>query len=1011
MCLAAWHPARVLAALLVAIVLPLARPAGAFRLRTGAVNGLVRGEITQRMPVRKPVTDKREYLHTTFDSGLRVLAVHDPEAEKSSFAVAVEAGSLEDPRDFQGLAHFAEHMVFLGSEKYPDKDAFSNQLALYGGNHNAYTASEKTVYFNEIGNEGVEKGMDIFAQFFIAPSFDEEMVNKEIHAVDSEHKKNQPDTSRRLWHLLHSKANPENPMHQFATGDLQTLKVQPESKGKSLVQALKSFHQTNYCPRRLHLVIVANRSTDDLLAMGHRHFDALPHGTNCSSRPFYTDKPAFSRQLHNLGRRITVGSRGAPEMWLVMPLPPLQSRYKELSEAYIWHALAHYGPGSLKALLLEEDLSQSYSFYAENTVAGSLMLVTFSLTQKGAQHKDLVLEYFFAYMNAVRAQGVQSQLLSNLQQMRRVEFDYQEKQPSEFDLVSSLGGALPKYAPEDLLTGGVLIDEPDPKLIQQVLAAMVPSNMNIALVEPFFNETGGEFREPYYDFRYNEEAIDAALIQRLEEASGHGLLPPPDLQYVPRKLDLISEGAGEDGPEQLLKRGRVELWWLGLGPVKLPKAIVSMKIGFPRSVTSQVHDSVLAALHARIVQQVLEEPSDALQTCGLSYSVSTHNDGVALSFTGFDEHMLDLMLMVLPKVRAPGNTEAEFENARRQFLLDMSDVTKMQPYQHALDALEVVSIKDRISRWDMIHAAQDTQLVSPAAHLRFLKEVFAEARLSILFTGNIGRDRAQQISAAAEEAVGITRQQPEVVHDGHPQVINPQEHMEVRLANPITSDPNSATVVVYQFGVPDIADRVHMVMLGEFIDRPVFETLRTERQLGYVVFGWVAAHASIVEVRVLVQGFREQPDTVEALIEGTVQNLTHLVAGMSQEEFATRKNSLRTSLAKPPATMGQYAGKFWGQIWDQTYCFQKLKLELQYLDSAGFASPAPLLEAWKRTVSPSNSRNRISVKLFGSPSGQPIPTRPPGSELGTKVINLAESTNVSMRLQNETYWPQDYICK
>jgi secreted Zn-dependent insulinase-like peptidase len=904
-------------------------------------------------------------------------------------------------------------MLFLGSKKYNDTEAFSQQLALFGGEHNAYTSAEDTVYFNEIDNDGVEKGLDIFAQFFISPSFNSEMVDKEIHAVDSEHKKNMPETQRRLWHLLRSRANPESPVHLFSTGNLHTLKLKPESEGKSLVEALKTFHRQNYCPSRLHLVLVSKNSTTELLDLAHRHFDDLPEDDTCAPRPTYTDRPLYSQALGNLGRRFTVGSAGSPEMWVVLPMPPLKREYKKLAEAYVWNALGHYGAGSLKSKLKREDLSHSYSFYAENTVAGSVLFVTFRLTQKGAQSTDTILEYFFAYLNAVRKAGVNPQLLANIRQMRQVEFDYQEKKPSEFDFVSSLAGSLPSYAPEDALTGGVLIDEPDEDLIRKVLAAMVPGNMNIALVSPAFNESQAAHREPYYDFGYDEEALDPALLSRLEGSTGLGLAPPPDLQYVPKALQLTEEGA-EGAPERLLQKGRVELWWLGMGEVKLPKAIVSLKLGFPPSAISRVEDAVLAALHVRLVNAALEEPSDALQTCGLSYAIDTHRDGLGITFSGFDEHLQELMAMVLPKVREPGSLQADFQMARRQLLLDVSDVTRQQPYSHAMEAFEVVTIQNRFSREELRMASANEELVNPGAHRKFLAEVLSKAQVSLLFTGNIDKARTLQMTELIERGLGITRDQSEVEHEGHPLVVDPREELEVRVPNPIAGDPNSATLAVYQFGVPTIADRVHLSMLGDIINRPIFEVLRTRHQLGYVVFGYVTQHASILEVRVLVQGFREPPDTVDMLIEGAVQNLTAHIANISAEEFATRKSTLRTSLTHKASTLSQVAGRYWSHIWDKTYCFQKVDLQLKYLDGKEFNSPAPLLEAWKKAVAPAEGqRKRIVVKLFGSKDGHPVAPlqNHTSGPVNAKVITLVDSVSVGKQLKDEQYWPHDYICK
>jgi len=975
-------------------------------------------EVTPRATIRKPKTDAREYLYTTFASGLPVLAVQDPSAKKIGFAVAVEAGSLEDPIEFQGLAHFCEHMLFLGSEKYPKTDEYTRQLALFGGTHNAYTSAEATVYFNEIGIDGVEKAMDIFAQFFIAPSFASDMVNKEIHAVDSEHKKNQPDIQHRLWHLLRSRANPKNPFHQFSTGHLGTLKTVPEKNGLSLVDALRKFHNENYCTRRLHLVMVGNLSTSDQLDLAHRHFDALPETSAgaCKPRPVYTDIPLYTPALGNLGRRFTVSTHGTPELWMMIPMPPLKKHYKEMAESYVFNALANYGTGSLKAALLKEDLSQHYSYFAENSVAGSIIFVTFQLTAKGAENPEKVLEHFFAYLNVVKKSGLNAQLMDNLKQLRQVSFDFQEKQSSEFNFVSSLAGSLPNYGPEDVLTGGTLIDKPDMNLVQQILDAMVPSNMNIAFVTPTLDETTAKFHEQYYDFKYNEEALDPSLIKRLEGASGVGLLPPPDLAFVPRRLELISEQSGIDGPQELIQSKRVDGWWLGLGNVKLPKALIQLKVQYADSFEKTAQRTILAGMHARIVQLILEEPSDMLQTCGVGYNIAAHSGGLKLTFSGFDEYISELVALVLPRVRRTGHEGAAvFEQARRQMMLDLADVTKMQPYQHAMEAFEVVTRKGSFSRKELLLVAQNTNLVNPTTYEHFLDEAFADAHMSALVAGNMGRQRSTRLMEESGQALEIQSHLPGVQKRGLPRVLDPMQPMEVRVANPIRNDPNSATMVAYQFGVPSLLDRVHLSMLGEIIDRPVFEALRTERQLGYVVWGFVAPHSSILEVRVVVQGFRESPDVVEPLIQDTVKNLTRRISALTQAEISTRRHTIRSALTKEPSTLSEFAGEFWTQISEGTYCFNKRKKMLAQLDAEevqGDASKS-LLKAWLRTVNPSSGKpKKIAVKLFGAgAAGRPGDAQQPNGVGDSAPITLIDSTALGARLKDQQYWPDNYICQ
>jgi len=967
--------------------------------------------------VRKPVTDRRDYAHKIFANGLNVLVVHDPDAEKSAFAMAVDVGSHEDPDDFQGLAHFCEHMLFLGSEKYPDEGVFARFLALHGGQDNAYTASEETVFFNEIGNDGFDEGMDMFAQFFIAPAFKEEMAGREIHAVDSEHKKNIPNMNWRIRQLLLSVASVENPMHKFATGDINTLKLEPEKNGKSVVQALHKFHGEHYCSSNMHLLLVSNMTTEALMKLGHKHFDAIPEANqDCVARGNYTDHPAYTHELGNLGLQFTVGTDGSPELWLSFPLPALDKHYKQLAEAYVWNALGHFGPGGLKAKLLEEDLSRSFSYYADNSAAGSVMFITFSLTAKGLKQWDSVLDLFFAYFSAIRLDGVDEMVLESIRQVRQVTFDYQESLPSGFDFVQSAAGGLPKYGPVDLLTGGVLIDDPDVDLIGTVLEAIVPDNMNVVLVNPKYNESTSSHHDPHYHFGYTRADLDEEQLQRWLQASSRDLAPPPVLKYAPTQLDIIKAGVGEGAkPEQLQDTSGVEAWWLGIGNVKLPKAVVTVKFGVPDGIIDSVEDVLLASLHVRLANQELESPSDALQTCGLGYSLSSQHNGFHVSFSGFDQHIGELMDLVFPVIRSPKGASKYFEAARRQMILDLSDVTKNQPFEHALEALDVVTLKGSYSRAQLLAAAKDEQLVSLKSYQNFLSKFFGSARSSALYAGNIDRSRAVAMSTIIGKAFELKETDKEE-HDAQVLVLKPEQELEIDATNPIVGDENSATVVAYQFGIPTIADRVHFAILSEVISRPAFDALRTEHQLGYVVFAFATTHASIVEIRVLVQGASKSPDVVESLIEETVQNITGLISKMSQEEFEEHKASLRTELIKKDATMGEYALRHWAQISEQTYCFDKRHYQLEYLDSEAFKDPAPLLETWKRTVAPSSHRRKISVKLFAPEIGEKADASNALSPVkaahhqGPHLIHL-DREGLFQGEAHQTFWSTEYICE
>ena len=165
--------------------------------------------------MKQSPNDLKQYQSLTLENGLRVLLVHNNETEKSAAALAVNVGHFSDPIERQGLAHFLEHMLFLGTEKYPDGSEYQKFISQYGGSNNAWTATEHTCFFFDIHNQHFEQALDRFSQFFIAPLLSEEFVNKERKNIDAEFKLKLKDDIRRLYDVHKKPLIPHIPSLNF----------------------------------------------------------------------------------------------------------------------------------------------------------------------------------------------------------------------------------------------------------------------------------------------------------------------------------------------------------------------------------------------------------------------------------------------------------------------------------------------------------------------------------------------------------------------------------------------------------------------------------------------------------------------------------------------------------------------------------------------------------------------------------------------------------------------------
>lgn len=125
----------------------------------------------------KSQEDKRLYRGLELANHMKVLLVSDPTTDKSAAALDVNIGNdiffhsrnmfliqslgyMSDPPEVYGLAHFCEHMLFLGTKKYPNENDYSKFLSEHGGSSNAATYSDHTIYYFDIVPEKLNNALD-----------------------------------------------------------------------------------------------------------------------------------------------------------------------------------------------------------------------------------------------------------------------------------------------------------------------------------------------------------------------------------------------------------------------------------------------------------------------------------------------------------------------------------------------------------------------------------------------------------------------------------------------------------------------------------------------------------------------------------------------------------------------------------------------------------------------------------------------------------------------------------
>src|SRR5215831_14950665 len=115
----------------------------------------------------------------TLDNGLRVLTAPMPTAQSVSCFVMLAAGSRYETAESKGIAHFAEHMFFKGTDRRPTARTISTEIDAIGGEFNAFTGKERPGYYVRCGSDTRDVALDVLTDRLLHSRFDDAEIARE----------------------------------------------------------------------------------------------------------------------------------------------------------------------------------------------------------------------------------------------------------------------------------------------------------------------------------------------------------------------------------------------------------------------------------------------------------------------------------------------------------------------------------------------------------------------------------------------------------------------------------------------------------------------------------------------------------------------------------------------------------------------------------------------------------------------------------------------------------------
>tara|TARA_R110000782_G_scaffold19301_18_gene52752 strand:- start:5802 stop:8651 length:2850 start_codon:yes stop_codon:yes gene_type:complete len=901
--------------------------------------------------VLKPASDQREYRYAELENGLKVMLISDAGADKAAASLDVNVGSRQDPRNYQGLAHFLEHMLFLGTEKYPEAGAYQAFITAHGGSHNAFTSFEHTNYFFDISADSLAPALDQFAQFFVAPLFNAEYVQREVNAVNSEYRARIRDDARRELSVFKAQVNQAHPFAKFSVGNLDTLQSTNEL---ALREQLLEFYRKNYSANIMTLTVIGRESLDELEAM------VLPKFSDVKNRSRHLapiTEPLFT--AGDLPRWVNIQPvQNRRSLSINFPVPDAEKYWHNKPLNYIGNILGHEGSGSLLSVLKArgwaDSLSAGQSFDYQG---GALFGVDVALTVSGQKHVDEIVGLVYQSIAELRLKGVEAWRFEEQAGLAMQEFMFRA-QPAAINEVVQLSMGLQRYPAQELLRGPYLMDEYRPELLAEFLAEMTPENSFISLVAPGVN---ADIEIPRYQVNYGVREVTAEQLTALIPVSTKGLDLPAKNNFIASDFAL-KKGDGSASPK-LLADAPLELWLNTDDIFELPKGRVYLLLE-SEEVVADADRRAKSDLWLRMVKDQLNELAYPAQLAGLDFDVSVGWRGIQISVGGFNQKQGELLRELLAVLKKPEWQQDRFERLKAQRLRQFENAARQSPYQQVVAELpRMLNLENPGLK---AHEAA-TKAATMAAVADHAQAVMGQLHLRMMVDGNFSEDDARSLAEV------VTTTLPTVTERRSPsQFIS---HLPVgTVVREIDAEHDDSAVLLYvQSAVKGLQARVAMGLSAQMLSADFYHQLRTQKQLGYVVSASVYPQREVAGMIFLVQSPVMDPASVQAEINAYIQQW--LKTGVDEASFEKHKAGLLLRLAEQPENLWDAASRHWQDLLDDYLKFNSRDLLVQALTDLSYADWLAVtqrdLGAAQRALLVYNAGKWPQSQPKGKPSGEP----------------------------------------
>ncbi len=827
---------------------------------------------------------QRDTRTLVLDNGLQVLLMHDPDVDRSAAALSVGVGQLYDPWEKQGLAHYLEHMLFLGTKKYPKVSSFKEYLNANSGASNAYTGADITNYFLQVSHHAFEGALDRFSGFFREPLFDKKYAEREVNAVNSEFDKNRLQDGWRSNHLIHQISEKGHPIRKFGIGNKETLAGDNRA-------VLLAFHKKHYAASNMRLTILSTLSLNEQEQLARQYFSNIP---DHPIEKLVIDSD-FRKPLKEKYRFIKIKSiKDTRRLELEFPTIRLHDHQDSKPASVVASVLGYEGKGSLLSKLKEEGLALGLSAGGGDLHPNiSTFDIGISLTEKGEAEYQRILELVFSYIEMLRKTGFKEYTFKEIQAMAQINFDW--KSPAEgMGYVAGRAALMQNYKLSEVETLPYLFTKHDPDAYRAVLETLKPENMLVSLMS---QKVKTDNTEKYFGTEYAFEEIGGESFRRLvNPPQVDGMTYPEKNDFIPYNLALI-----DDKPITVRDDQHAKVWFKFDDRFKQPKVFLQLLIETPL-VYDTVDHLAQSKLYEVALQEGLNEITYPISLAGLSYNLGIEKRGMTLSVGGYSERTTDLLRLVTKNLRQIRIDEEKFQNLKEAIVRSMENRKLGQSYSRAGYYNRQLWIVKQYTEDELIAALKKVTLKDIRD---YALKLYERAFIRGVVHGNWTAKQARKSLDIVLEEIKSQPLPEEERYQEVVEVLDPGER--IRFSRQI-ADNNNSIYYTLQAGERSFQEQARGAMVASIVESDFYTQMRTNQQLGYIVWSFHNRVEERLFFKMIIQSAGYGPFELQKRVEAWMKQSGKLFTDLSDEEFEKHRKSLIVSLEKKGDSIAEMTG-------------------------------------------------------------------------------------------------------